>query len=323
MLRETLFRTSEVAKEDRFDHWRDLMLTTVCPMDMASENADDFHAEARVLEIGAIRIWPTTQQPLQAQRTRRLIKQADPEILHLVLPLRGSIGIRQAGHEAVHGPGEMYIIDTSIPCDCVMGDRVTKAICLEIPKKALPLHPDRTARIAARRLSGRSGVGALLAGFLTGAVEEFDTFREPDAPRLERAVTDLTSATLAHRLDAQGDLPPETRTQMLTRHIRAFIQQRLHDPALAPPVIAAAHHISVSYLYRLFQAEGDTVSGWIRQQRLERARSHLADSTLGHLPIHLIGTRVGFTDPAVFVRTFRSAHGLTPGAYRRQAINQG
>ncbi|WBB58430.1 helix-turn-helix domain-containing protein [Streptomyces sp. WMMC500] len=292
-------------------------------MSVTCKGNEDLRQEARIIEIGAARIWLMTLRMKREKSTCGLTVPADPELFRLVLSLKGAIGIRQDGRETPIVPGEMCIIDTSIPWDCVVeADSVTKAICLEIPKNTLSLQTDQSALTLAGRISGKAGVGALLARFLSTLAEESDTFREHDGLRLGRAVTDLTSATLVHHLDAQDEHPPENRAQVLTRRIRAFIHRRLHDPELAPPLIAAAHHISVSYLHRLFQVEGDTVSGWIRHQRLERARSDLADSALGHLPIHRVGARVGFVEPAVFVRTFRSTYGVTPGEYRRRALSQ-
>ena len=47
----------------------------------------------------------------------------------------------------------------------------------------------------------------------------------------------------------------------------AFIQQHLDDPGLSPAEIAAAHHISLRLLHKLFQEQGETVAGWIRARR--------------------------------------------------------
>jgi AraC-like DNA-binding protein len=49
---------------------------------------------------------------------------------------------------------------------------------------------------------------------------------------------------------------------------RAFIQEHLGDPELRPAEIAAAYHISLRLLHKLFQEQGTTVAGWIRTRRL-------------------------------------------------------
>jgi len=102
--------------------------------------------------------------------------------------------------------------------------------------------------------------------------------------------------------------------------IRAFIQHHLADPDLTPRTIAAAHHISLSYLHRLFQDEQFTIAAWIRHQRMEHARRDLADRKLLPIPIHAIAARWGFHRATDFTRTFRSTYGIAPRDYRHQAL---
>ncbi|WPB89422.1 helix-turn-helix transcriptional regulator [Streptomyces malaysiensis] len=105
--------------------------------------------------------------------------------------------------------------------------------------------------------------------------------------------------------------------------VRAFIDSHLHDPELTPTAIAAAHHISVSYLHRIFQEEAPTdggpgtVMGHVRERRLERARRDLADPALRTRPIHEIAHRWGFTHQTSFTRAFRARYHMPPAEYRR------
>lgn len=100
--------------------------------------------------------------------------------------------------------------------------------------------------------------------------------------------------------------------------IHAFIRNNLGDPNLTPDAIAATHHISLRYLHKLFQQEGRTVAGWIRERRLEQCRRDLANPQLGARPIHVIAARWGFTRPAHFSQAFRSAYGHSPRQFREQ-----
>jgi len=68
-------------------------------------------------------------------------------------------------------------------------------------------------------------------------------------------VLDLLAGALAARLERSRRLPLETRQRALLMRVRAFIEERLGDPELSPDGIAAAHYISVRYLYKLFESE--------------------------------------------------------------------
>ena len=69
-------------------------------------------------------------------------------------------------------------------------------------------------------------------------------------------------------------------------------------------MIAAANHISLRYLHKLFEPQPSTVAGFIRERRLERCRRDLADPSLAHVPVRAIALRLGFPDPARLNRLF-------------------
>ncbi|GAA2335163.1 helix-turn-helix domain-containing protein [Streptomyces cuspidosporus] len=320
---ETVFRTDAVPVADRFDLWREVLTKTkaAAPAEISSDHADDYWAEIRLMRLGAARVWPAGMRPMRMCRTPRMIRQCDPEVYHLTYALRGTKGIVQAGREGTLTPQEMHIVDSSRPYEVhVLAPGRARAVGLEIPKRLLPLPLDRVDRLLTRRLSGRDGVGALLAGFLTRLTEDTGSYGPADGPRLETVLVDLVTAVLAHHLDHEAALPPETRQRNLALRVQAFIRQHLGDPELTPSAVAAAHHISVSYLHRLFRTQDTTVAAWIRRQRLERARRELADPAQRAVPVHRIAARWGFPHHAAFTRAFRATYGLPPSDYRHETL---
>jgi AraC-like DNA-binding protein len=315
MVYETVFRSEDVPAADRFDYWRELMIQTVAPMDMSSDHADDFQASMRVLELGAVHVWPTAFQSVTFHRTPKLIRQADPELLHMTIVASGTMGMVHAGQETIPGPGDLCVVDFSQPFDSHAGP--VKGVGVEIPKQMLALTGNKVNRLLGHRISAREGFGALLAQFLTSITTDTGSFQPSDSHRLGTIVLDLVSALFAHELHADNTLTPETRRRTLTMRIHSFIQQHLADPQLTPRAIAAAHHISLSYLHRLFREQDLTVAAWIRHQRLERARRDLTDPALRHNTIHQIATRWAFTHAADFTRAFRTHYGMPPRDYRR------
>ncbi|AUA13772.1 helix-turn-helix domain-containing protein [Streptomyces sp. SID8382] len=251
-------------------------------------------------------------------RTPRLIRQSDPELYHLTLLHTGSVAIGQSGLANVHGPGGMYFIDCSRPFACRMGGRFT-GIGLEIPKALIPL---LVADLVTRSLTEHQGIGSLLVGFLTQLSACEASYRAQDMTRLETVLVDLFSTVLAHHLDRENSLPAETTRRTLLMRIRSFIRRHLHDSDLTPAAIAAAHHISVSHLHRVFQtAQGTTVSAHIRGLRLEGARGDLADPAQRAASIGYIATRWGFTHHASFTRAFHGRYHMTPTDYRHISLD--
>ncbi|WP_105971910.1 helix-turn-helix domain-containing protein [Streptomyces geranii] len=322
----TVFHSEDVPAEDRFDYWRELIARTRSN-EFISTHAARFWGELRLLELGPATVMRASFLPTRFHRSTRMVRQDDQELYHLTLMLDDGMALDHAGRNTAFGPHDLHLVDSSRPYDFRPADdherRVVTGIGLDIPKALIPLPPHRVRELLNRRLPGHEGIGALLTDHLTGLNRQAHTLRPADAPRLGRVVVDLLTAWLASLLDAETALPPETRQQALTERIRAFVQQNLHDPELTPPVIAAAHNISVSYLHRVFQQQpqGETVAAWIRSQRLEGARRDLSTPTLRTTPIHTIAAHWGFPRAADFTRAFRTAYGVSPREYRQTALS--
>lgn len=315
---ETVFQSTDLPAAERFDTVRGLMSSAPTPMDVSSEHAAGLLMHQRDLHLDAIRAWMMTLQPMTFHRTEKLIERSDPETLNICLLLDGAMARSWDENQTAYGPGELHISDSSKPFELrVRGaNEVASCVGVEIPKRLLP---SRSGRLIGRPLSGREGVGALLAQFLTRLAGDTGSYRSADGPRLGLIAADLTSALIAHHLDDGHDRSPDTHRRTLMLRIRSFIQHHLADPELTPSTVAAAHHISLSYLHRLFKGEQFTVAAWIRHQRLEHARHDLADRALLPTPIHAIAARWGFTRAADFTRAFRTAYETTPADFRRRA----
>jgi AraC-like DNA-binding protein len=71
--------------------------------------------------------------------------------------------------------------------------------------------------------------------------------------------------------------------------------------------VAAAHHISLRYQYKLFALEDLTVARLIQQRRLERCRHDLTDAAQATRPVGAIAARWGLTNAGHFSKLFRAA----------------
>lgn len=321
---ETVFHTDDLPQGERVDAFVEQLTRSHAPVAVVGRpRGEGFLAQQRIIQLGRVAVVPATMDSFVINRTPELIRRSDPESYHLSLITRGTVGLSMAGRDTAYGPSAMRTNDSSHPLEIRLGTRGERisAVSVDVPKAALPLAAAQADRIIGRPLDGRGGVGALFATFLTTLAANSRSYTAADVPRLETVLTDLLATLFAHELDALESLPPETRGHTLALRARSFIQQHLGDPGLSPRTVADAHHISVSYLHRIFReqnrADGPgTVMGYIRAQRLERARRELADPALRARPVREIAHRWGFTDPAAFARAFRAAHGVSARDYR-------
>lgn len=317
-----MFRTENLPTAERFEAWCEVLARTHAPVRASSRRTADYRARQRLLHLGQVVVWPSMMDPVSIQRTPRLIRQSDPELYHLSLITSGTVGFRYRDCDTLHGPYDLRTNDSSTPWDIHVGPygEPVEAVSVEVPRTSLSLPVSLTRRVIGRPLTGRQGVGALLANFLATLVQHDGACAASDS-WLETVLVDLITAVFARELDAMNSLPAETHRRILALRVRSFIQRHLHDPALAPGTIAAAHHISVSYLHRVFRENGTTVAAWIRRERLERVRRDLADPVLSTVSVQDIAARWGFDHYVSFSRTFRAVYGLSPRDYRCHARN--
>ncbi|MEW2117420.1 helix-turn-helix domain-containing protein [Streptomyces sp. NPDC005474] len=323
----TVFRTDDIPAGDRFDYWQELVGRTRSSA-IVSEHAADFWAQQRLLELGPVYVSQMSFLPTRYWRTAKLVRRSDPEFYHLTLLTDGGLSLDHAGQTSAFTARDLHLADSSQPYDVRSADDrqggVVSGMAVDFPKALLPLPPHRVRELLGRPLPGTEGVGALLADFVVGLDRQADTLTPSDAPRLGTVVLDLMSAWFAQLLQAEAVLSPETRGRATAQRVQDFIRRNLHDPELTPPVIAAAHNISLSYLHRIFQqqTQGEPVAAWIRRRRLENAQDDLTNPALRGTPIHAIAARWGYPRPSDFTRAFRAAYGMSPRDYRQRAMSE-
>jgi AraC-like DNA-binding protein len=316
------FTTEQLPESYRVDYARYLAAKLPTPLAISTDQPAGFCLQQHDLHLDTLRVWKMTMQPGVLHRTRRVIRESDPETFNIALLQHGTLERVGDRNQSTYRPYELHINDSSRPYEIRMRSEGGLISCLgvEIPKKLLPPPAVKARELPGRPLTGRQGIGALLTNFLVQLTGDTNSFQPTDGLRLGRTLVDLTCALLASALETDNILTPDSRRTNLTLQIRDFISQHLHDPQLSPRTVAAAHHISLSYLHRLFREEGTTVAAWIRQQRLESARRDLMDPSMATTSISEIAARWGFTHVAVFSRAYRAAYGTAPRDHRHEML---
>ncbi|WP_459801571.1 AraC-like ligand-binding domain-containing protein [Herbidospora sp. RD11066] len=298
-----MIRLDHLPACERFEFWWEAVGQSVVSVDAASEYASDFWAEMTAVDLGLIQVSRVRSAPFEARRTVRRIRQSDPEFYQLNYTVMGRSGLDQNDRESSLGRGDFVLYDTSRPFRAWSGAASGDAhgIVVQFPHRALPLPPGTVDHLLSTRIPG---MGTLLANLLLRLADQ------GTRPRLTPTILELITALLA---DRAGITPPGPVPLI---QVQAFIEDNLPDPGLSPAVVAHAHHMSLRHLQRLFERQGLSAATWIRERRLARARRDLADPRYARQAVRAIGARWGFHNDAHFNRTFRTAFGVSPGAYR-------
>ncbi|MFF5668458.1 helix-turn-helix domain-containing protein [Streptomyces griseofuscus] len=317
---EKVFDSNDFPARDALSAWAEATADAVMPTSFKLIGTDVFQGWVSTMPLGAVQVSAMAYSSYLTRRTTKLIRASDPEILAFGVTSSGPHVIEQNRNRAAVRPGDLLLFESSRPFETYADGG---CILMQFPRTLFPLAPRHINQLICRPLPGDQGMGRLLTGFLTHLAEDSTSYTPHDAVRLGTVGLDLVTATLAHIMEREGDIPSDARQRVLYMRITSFIERHLGDTALTAGEIAGAHHISVRSLHRLFQQHGVTVRSWVRSQRLERCRRDLADPLKRHMPIQAIAARWGFPHPADFTRAFRALHGITPSDYRNQVHHHG
>ncbi|MGW2708711.1 helix-turn-helix domain-containing protein [Streptomyces sp. NPDC001356] len=317
---EKVYDSADFSACDALDAWAATTADTVMPTGFRLVGTDTFDGWLKVAPLGAVQVSAMAYHSFRCLRTPKLIRRADPECFQIAFMRSGRHVLEQNRSRTALRSGEMAIFDSSRPFESWADG---ESLLIQFPHTLLPLPASRIHWMPARPLPGDKGIGCLLADFLTRMEEDGTDYTPQDAIRLATASLDLVTAVIAHHLERESEVPADSRQRALYLRVTSYIQRHLGDPALAVDSIAAAHHISVRSLHRLFQQHGVSVRAWIRARRMEHCRRDLADPMRRHQPIAAIAARWGFPRPADFTRSFRTRYGLTPSEYEDHVHGRG
>ncbi|MCZ7421992.1 helix-turn-helix domain-containing protein [Verrucosispora sp. WMMA2121] len=311
--------TSVLPPSDRFERWYEVIAREAAPTYVKSPHLADFKALAKRVSLGTVLLAELRYPTLDTIRSPRLVRRSQPDTYQLVLMTTGESVAHQERTQSSVPQASFTLLDNSKPftgTHYASGPTLASSISLVIPHQALPLHPDKVRGLLASSISSDTGMAALLAQFVRRVAARPEEFAPSQAATLGAIALDLAASTLAQRLAVQELLPVEVRERTLRTEIEAFIENNLGRTDLTPRSVAAAHHISLRMLHRLFASEQHTVAELIRHRRLARCQRDLLNPLLADRPVHRIAARWGFPAYAHFSRLFKHTFGMSPQQYR-------
>ena len=156
---------------------------------------------------------------------------------------------------------------------------------------------------------------------------------EPDRPRWKVMLADLAeelrhpdrlgahdavTATLTNLLVASARLAPTVPMAQDPLVSRVFDEiERTYATKVSAGDLARSLGYTPGHLTTVIrQRTGHTLLDWLTERRLTEARRLLRETDL---PLSVISTRTGLTDPGYLVRRFKARYGVTPDRWRREA----
>ncbi len=246
------------------------------------------------------------------QRVRPSVAE---DTLVMAVQTAGRFQLAQHGRTASLTPGDLTVIDPAAPFTMTYpGDFAQTTV--RIPREQLGL-PRRIVDLAAARpfSSATDPLADLVRQYFTLLADNAELRHGPHADEVIEAGMQLLRGLLAGRAGDE-ERAREPLQETLVQRVLAYTQSHLAERDLNATRIAAAHNVSVRYLYVLLAREDIVLGERIRTERLAAARRELASPAGRRRTIAAVAARWGFADATHFAKVFRRQYGQTPRAWR-------
>lgn len=307
--------TAQVAAASRLAFWTDLVCDTFVQLQCeAPAGVDRVEGEIVADELATLRLSRVTATAQQVRRTPGLIARASADHFLVSIQTRGRGVVSQDGRDALLGPGDFALYDSTRPYQLSFDDAFQQ-IVLMLPGPTLRTALRDTERLTATTVRGDRGAGHLMIGMIRTLAADIDALAPESAAAVADSVLQILVAGLA-ALPAAKTAPVSQLTAYHREQIKALVRARLADPELSVARIAQALRVSPSTLHRAWAGEPCSLSDWIWSQRLDAARRDLCDPARSASSVSEIGFAWGFSDAAHFSRAFRARFGCSPRELR-------
>lgn len=240
----------------------------------------------------------------------------------LTLPIKAQVDIDQRGARLHLEPGSFALLATAHPFEAAIASAnpreefsaVNVRICGSQLRQRVPNIDD----CCNFPVGAESGAGRIMVTLFEAALAERDALSPMQAIRLGSMLIDAVANATAEAPEFfSATAAYGSNRANLRRTIDAFINNNLSNTALNAELIAAHCHIPVRKLRDLFSVNSETLTSYIREQRLLRCREALRTPSIRSKAVFDIALKWGFNDPSYFSRAYRNRFGVSPTNDRR------
>lgn len=301
--------------QDRLAGWREVLRRKLIHVEVDPLAEVPYEAEASLRILPNLRFgWGLVGASMN-RRTRRIVA-SDNDDFFMVVNLEETFVVSQRAQEFVLRPGDANVIACAEEALYVR-PQSGRILCVRMPRKALsPLVPNLEDKVATV-LRRENETLQLLTRYLRSIDH---TQRLPTPALRERValhVFDLTALALGASRDGAAEASARSLNAARLRAIKEFIATNLSRRDLTIAMVAQRQRLTERQVQRLFEADGQTFTGYLLERRLYEAFNALNDARNVERSVSELAFESGFGDISYFNRVFRRRFGATPTDVRR------
>lgn len=315
-----IFDAEEIDTKDRAEFVRHVLASKMVPIELHwPDRHSAITARGIIADLGDLTLCSGYTSSYRVKRTPALARDSTEPCIIVNVQVTGTSIVAQEGRQAVSRHGDLVIHDSTAPYEFCNGSGISGDF-FRIPHSALALPPDLIRQACAVALSPGHPITSLTFEYLRRLASDRKLVGGSYADLVGHPSVELIRAVIATHL-RDHDLAATSLATSLCTRVLEYASANLHDPDLSGEQIAAAHYISVRYLYKVMAESGLSLAHWIRTQRLDAVRRTLTHAS-ANVTIAAVARRYGFSDMSSFSRAFRAEFGITPREWRGRQRNR-
>ncbi len=309
------FPLSKVAPGQRFEHFSGLVNRLFSPTrcQLPKKQPEAFNGAVDTARLDHLAIANVATSAVRVDRLPSHIAQINEGSCLVKFQLAGQSRFEQCGHVAHLLPGDFVICSNTEPYR-LRFDGAYRMSVLAIDETTANRMLRNREQLLGQRMPAEDPSCALLSSFVANVAGKLSSLPEAMAERVEHTIIDLLGGVVTAR--TQSGTPVRQPAVQTLLAVKQFIDSQLCNRRLGPAMIATNFGISTRYLHKLFSAEPETVTRYIRSQRLAACHAMLQDPAAGHMTITEIAMHWGFYDLSHLTHAFSERYGRCPSAVR-------
>lgn len=294
----------DVPERDRLSYLHDFVASSVAGLQFTPREPQDFEFEVACRRLdGDVIVGSARYSSLRGERTRKLT--ADGRQNYMLTIHESDYEVTVGSRELKVARGDIVVVSETLHQSFMLPQTRLHAIVLN-RRQMLDIVP-AIDRQPIHHVPVSASGATLLSGYARLLLE---------GPILDDAGSRLVAGQLHHlaALALQGKATSTTDLSGIGSArlalVREFMARNLTDPDLDIAAVARRQGVSPRYVQQLFEREGTTFSQFLRDSRLDLARS--AIEAADGRTIAAIAFDCGFGDLSHFNKAFRQRFGRTP-----------
>ena len=296
------------SRVDQFDHWLH-QVNQVCGSFSANTLGGEFAGAINEFRAGSIKLSVVDIAQARLYRTERELSRNESSHYYAAFQLRGRAFMEQAGNSIELLPGDITLIDSTLPSNFVYSDSA-RQLSLILPRQLVESSL-RFSRIkCGQRIPATSSAAVLAQRLIVESTHQSNFSLQESEATLEAIVSLLRPAISA--MEVEDDV----QTRVFHKTLR-YIDAHICAEELCPEMVAREVGVSVRGLYRLFSKNGMVVAQYIKNRRLDFCAQSLREAG-SEQKLSALGYAWGFSDSSYFSTAFKARFGVSPGEYRKR-----